>query len=190
MKTTTTVDINPYYALQTVTCSIGRGISLNKKRRKNQKRFYNVQCKRSRTCVEGPHDTVIPAESELITPVPDKTLDVEEINQPTGSTIENKEKHLLHTYLEHQDAMKVQAKTVAALKEKHTSPSKRTQMFELMKEKGLYKKFPNKEFSNFKSWLQSPSGGQLKCPGEIVSEISRYVPPSPSLPPAIKYKIV
>ena len=48
-------------------------------------------------------------------PVPDKTLDVEEINPPTGSTIENKEKHLLHTYLEHQDAMKVRAKTVTAL---------------------------------------------------------------------------
>ena len=115
MKTTTTVNINPLFALQTVTCSIGRGILLNRKRRTNQKRFYHVQCKRSRTCVEGQHDTVIPAESELMKPVPDKTLDVEEINPPTGSTIENKEKHLLHTYLEHQDAIKVQAKTATVL---------------------------------------------------------------------------
>jgi protein-S-isoprenylcysteine O-methyltransferase Ste14 len=71
--------------------------------------------------------------------------------------------------------MQVQAKTVSALKEKHMAPSKRKQMFDLMKEKGFYKKFPSKHLKKFETWLQSPSGGQLKCPGQIVSEISRFV---------------
>ena len=86
-----------------------------------------------------------------------------------------KETELIDTYLEHQETMQVQAKTVSALKEKHMAPSKRKQMFDLMKEKGFYKKFPSKHLKKFETWLQSPSGGQLKCPGQIVSEISRFV---------------
>ena len=82
---------------------------------------------------------------------------------------------LLHDNFQHQETMQVKAKTVAALKEKYTAPSKRKQMFDLMTGKGLYKKFPNKNFRNFNSWLQSPSGGQLKCPDKIISEISQYV---------------
>jgi membrane protein insertase Oxa1/YidC/SpoIIIJ len=85
----------------------------------------------------------------------------------------------LDKYFETQDVMQVQAKTMSALKEKHTAPTKKKQMFDLMKGKGLYKKFPLTHFKKFKTWLQSPSGGQLKCPDEIISEISRYVFISP-----------
>ena len=82
---------------------------------------------------------------------------------------------LLHDNFQHQETMQVEAKTVAALKEKYTAPLKRKQMFDLMTGKGLYKKFLNKDFLNFNSWLQSPSDGQLRCPDEIISEISQYV---------------
>lgn len=67
------------------------------------------------------------------------------------------------------------AKTASALREKHKAPSSRKQMFDILKGKGLYKKFPAKDFQHFQTWLQSPSGGQLKCPQEIISEISRFV---------------
>lgn len=82
---------------------------------------------------------------------------------------------LLDSYLEHQEAMQMNAKTTLALREQHRAPSSRKQMFDILKGKGLYKKFPAKDFQNFKTWLQSPSGGQLKCPEEIISEISRFV---------------
>ena len=38
-------------------CSLGKGIKLNKKRRKNQKRFYNVTSKRPRIEREDVVDT-------------------------------------------------------------------------------------------------------------------------------------
>ena len=158
------------YSLQAVTCSIGRGISLNKKRRKKQKRFYNVQSKKGRTAEASPPESSAVFESQdLVEPAaqPQQSPRETPSNPPSTS--------LLDDYFQHQETMQVEAKTVAALKEKYTAPSKKKQMFDLMTGKGLYKKFPNKDFRNFNSWLQSPSGGQLKCPDEIISEISRYV---------------
>ena len=82
---------------------------------------------------------------------------------------------LLDSYLQHQEAMQIKARTTSALREKHKAPSNRKQMFDILKGKGLYKKFPTKDFKDFEEWLKSPSGGQLRCPEEIISEISRYV---------------
>ena len=73
---------------------------------------------------------------------------------PQSETAEPKQQtELLEKYLKHQETMQVQAKTVPALREKHMAPSKKKQMLGLMKEKGLYKKFPIKRFKKFETWL-------------------------------------
>lgn len=149
---------------QVITCSLGKGIKLNRKRRKNQKRFYNVTSKRARieTAQHDINDTIETAHQSQSTP-------------PREDITSTHDNQLLDGYLEHQEAMQMKAKTTLALREKHKAPSNRKQMFDILKGRGLYKKFPAKDLRHFKTWLQSPSGGQLKCPQEIISEISRFV---------------
>ena len=175
---------------------------MNKKRKRNQKRFYNVVSKKSRrTESKFPQETVDtdhhnpkpkpkpkpnPKANPKPNPKPNPNHGFDDIpasstpppspsNSDNAQTAEPQETELLDTYFKHQATMQVQAKTVSALREKHMAPSKRKQMFELMKEKGLYKKFPKKRLKKFETWLKSPSGGQLKCTRQIVSEISRFV---------------
>ena len=81
------------------------------------------------------------------------------------------ESEMLDSYFEHEQEILMKSKTKSALREKHKAPSSRQQIFEILRGKGLYKKLPAKQLKDFKDWLQSPSGGQLKCPDEIVSEI-------------------
>ena len=90
--------------------------------------------------------------------------------ETTCSKVDNQ---LLDIYLQHQEEMQIQAKTSSALKEKIKAPSTRKQMFDILKGKGLYKKFPQSHFKKFERWLKSPSGGQLKCTDQIVSEVNR-----------------
>ncbi|XP_028416842.1 uncharacterized protein LOC114541052 [Dendronephthya gigantea] len=138
-----------------ITCSLGRGIRLNKKRRKNQKRFYNVAPKRKKLRTEEhDFDANEPKEEESVT---------------------RHENELLDNYLEHQGSMQINAMTVSALREKQNAPSSRKQTFEILRCKGLYKKFPMSKFEKFISWLKSPSGGQLACTDEIASEVSRFL---------------
>ena len=138
---------------------MGKGIRLNKKRRrKNQKRYYNVTSKRAKIVTTQP-DTI------------DDTHDMDE----TCESINTEDNQLMESYLQHQETMQMKAKTTSALREKHKAPSTRKQMFDILRGQGFYKKFPNKDFKDFEEWLTSPSGGQLKCSDEIISEISRYV---------------
>ena len=83
------------------------------------------------------------------------------------------EQEQLANYFQQQESMDMKAKTTSALRDRYKAPSTRKQMFEILRGKGLYKKFPKKEFTQFNSWLQSPSGGGLKCTQEIVSEVNR-----------------
>ena len=69
--------------------------------------------------------------------------------------------------------MQIEAKTSSALKEKIKAPSTRKQMFDVLKGKGLYKKCPQSHYKKFERLLKSPSGGQLKCTDQIVSEVNR-----------------
>ena len=163
-----------------ITASLGKGIKLNKKRKRNQKRFYNVVSKRSRTTESKSHEESPVATDNhgfddiaSSTPLPSPSNS----NEPAEpqQAAEPQQTELLEKYLKHQETMQVQAKTVSALREKHVAPSKKKQMLGLMREKGLYKKFPIKRFKKFATWLQSPSGGQLKCTDQIISEISRFV---------------
>lgn len=121
---------------------MGRGIRLNKKRRKNQSRHYNVRAVK---------------------------------RQKVETSQSDKSDQLLKNYLQSQEACQIQAKTNLALREKHTAPSTRKQMFGILRGQGFYKKFPVESFKKFEEWIKSPSGGQLKCPAEIISEISRFV---------------
>ncbi|XP_028418405.1 uncharacterized protein LOC114543745 [Dendronephthya gigantea] len=153
-----------------ITCSLGRGIRLNKKRRKNQKRFYNVAPKRKK---------LRPEEQDYDSQVLDDLVAADDKQQPAdvihvGNVI-RQEDELLGNYLQHQASMQINAMTVSALREKQNAPSRRKQMFEILRGKGLYKKFAMSKFKTFTSWLKSPSGGQLACPDEISSEVSRFL---------------
>ena len=131
--------------------------------------------KKSRTTESKFPEETVDTDHHGFDDIPARSTPLPSPSNSNAQTAEPQETELLDKYLKHQEIMQVQAKTVSALREKHMAPSKRKQMLELMKEKGLYKKFPMKRFKKFETWLQSPSGGQLKCTHQIVSEISRFV---------------
>lgn len=98
-------------------------------------------------------------------------------NSREDINIEEKNEILLNDYIEHQSVMNMDAKTKAALKDKSKSkaPSTRKQMLGILQSEGLYRKFPSEKFDKFNEWLQSPSGGELQCTKEIVSEVNRFL---------------
>ena len=102
-----------------------------------------------------------------------------------AEAVTQKNAELLDTYLSAQSSM-ASSKTAAALTVTYEAPSTRKQLFTILKGKGLYKKFPTEKFHKFDKWLKSPSGGQLKCTEEIVSEINRYL--QFSCPQKIKWR--
>ena len=129
----------------------------------------NIQDSESATFEEGDIELQPKSSDNLLSEMGD--VQVEGNDSGTkAEAVTQKNAELLDTYLSAQSSM-ASSKTVAALMTTYEVASTRKQLFTILKEKGLYKKFPTEKFLHkFDKWLKSPSGGELKCTEEIVSE--------------------